>query len=131
RVARLFFFQAEDGIRDRTVTGVQTCALPISCFFDGAKLTRLSPLDSPVFALQRVSVDGKDAVLVLVNTDVEKSQPLSVSLSDGPAGCPRPVAEEGAVRTPRPTLSSFEDLLGQPTPKAKLADDGKIQFALK
>src|SRR5207248_7660604 len=26
----VFFFQAEDGIRDRTVTGVQTCALPIS-----------------------------------------------------------------------------------------------------
>src|SRR2546427_275867 len=26
----LFFFQAEDGIRDLTVTGVQTCALPIS-----------------------------------------------------------------------------------------------------
>src|SRR5207245_8047262 len=25
-----FFFQAEDGIRDATVTGVQTCALPIS-----------------------------------------------------------------------------------------------------
>src|SRR2546427_5706531 len=31
-VARIvfFFFQAEDGIRDLTVTGVQTCALPIS-----------------------------------------------------------------------------------------------------
>src|SRR2546429_6047188 len=27
-----FFFQAEDGIRDVAVTGVQTCALPI-CFF--------------------------------------------------------------------------------------------------
>src|SRR5205085_7416828 len=27
-----FFFQAEDGIRDLTVTGVQTCALPI---YDG------------------------------------------------------------------------------------------------
>src|SRR2546430_13432671 len=26
----VFFFQAEDGIRDLTVTGVQTCALPIS-----------------------------------------------------------------------------------------------------
>src|SRR5699024_11324188 len=26
----LFFLQAEDGIRDRNVTGVQTCALPIS-----------------------------------------------------------------------------------------------------
>src|SRR5207245_7230366 len=25
----IFFFQAEDGIRDATVTGVQTCALPI------------------------------------------------------------------------------------------------------
>src|SRR2546430_10259659 len=27
----VFFFQAEDGIRDLTVTGVQTCALPILC----------------------------------------------------------------------------------------------------
>src|SRR5699024_11761483 len=31
---RCFFFQAEDGIRDRNVTGVQTCALPISLFAD-------------------------------------------------------------------------------------------------
>src|SRR2546430_6596210 len=29
-VIYFFFFQAEDGIRDLTVTGVQTCALPIS-----------------------------------------------------------------------------------------------------
>src|SRR5205807_2936251 len=29
QVARPFFFQAEDGIRDYKVTGVQTCALPI------------------------------------------------------------------------------------------------------
>src|SRR5947207_8456900 len=27
-----FFFQAEDGIRDHCVTGVQTCALPISAW---------------------------------------------------------------------------------------------------
>src|SRR6266852_859814 len=27
---KIFFFHAEDGIRDATVTGVQTCALPIS-----------------------------------------------------------------------------------------------------
>src|SRR5438046_8942836 len=32
-----FFFQAEDGIRDWSVTGVQTCALPIS---SGWKSTR-------------------------------------------------------------------------------------------
>src|SRR5437667_4103719 len=30
RIYFCFFFQAEDGIRDRDVTGVQTCALPIS-----------------------------------------------------------------------------------------------------
>src|SRR5688572_31093010 len=30
RGRHVFFFQAEDGIRDLTVTGVQTCALPIS-----------------------------------------------------------------------------------------------------
>src|SRR2546430_13654404 len=36
-----FFFQAEDGIRDLTVTGVQTCALPISA---GALSLRLRSL---------------------------------------------------------------------------------------
>src|SRR5215469_16208523 len=30
RIVFFFFFQAEDGIRDLYVTGVQTCALPIS-----------------------------------------------------------------------------------------------------
>src|SRR5699024_11886592 len=33
-----FFFQAEDGIRDRNVTGVQTCALPILDYARGALL---------------------------------------------------------------------------------------------
>src|SRR5947207_4942883 len=32
-----FFFQAEDGIRDHCVTGVQTCALPISSSFRGKR----------------------------------------------------------------------------------------------
>src|SRR5699024_11928202 len=36
-----FFFQAEDGIRDRNVTGVQTCALPISVTARSTK--RLTP----------------------------------------------------------------------------------------
>src|SRR5258708_29781524 len=35
-----FFFQAEDGIRDDLVTGVQTCALPISGFVQRAPLAR-------------------------------------------------------------------------------------------
>src|SRR5260221_8895490 len=36
-----FFFQAEDGIRDHCVTGVQTCALPISEHFRSAVRTGL------------------------------------------------------------------------------------------
>src|SRR6266404_8968749 len=35
-----FFFQAEDGIRDKLVTGVQTCALPISSGSNERELTR-------------------------------------------------------------------------------------------
>src|SRR3989338_9976682 len=35
-----FFFQAEDGIRDGTVTGVQTCALPISRYQPALPLHR-------------------------------------------------------------------------------------------
>src|SRR5687767_16020405 len=35
-----FFFQAEDGIRDKLVTGVQTCALPISLATAGAAIVR-------------------------------------------------------------------------------------------
>src|SRR5256886_17628295 len=36
-----FFFQAEDGIRDLTVTGVQTCALPI---FSGRRIPARFPV---------------------------------------------------------------------------------------
>src|SRR5699024_10081216 len=59
-----FFFQAEDGIRDRNVTGVQTCALPISGrgaltmgrFFDpagGGLRVELRSEDGTFFALLR------------------------------------------------------------------------------
>src|SRR2546427_8247263 len=41
----VFFFQAEDGIRDLTVTGVQTCALPISIPFGGGG--RYGPSEMP------------------------------------------------------------------------------------
>src|SRR5437762_10573216 len=36
----IFFFQAEDGIRDTSVTGVQTCALPISEDESAPKFTK-------------------------------------------------------------------------------------------
>src|SRR5918996_4269495 len=44
-----FFFQAEDGIRDYKVTGVQTCALPIS-----------RPRDESDAAAERVAVGADD-----------------------------------------------------------------------
>ena len=49
------------------------------CCLDGATLTRLSLPDSPVYALSRVSADGLDHVLVLVNTDIEKAHPCALS----------------------------------------------------
>src|SRR5258706_10790463 len=59
-----FFFQAEDGIRDWSVTGVQTCALPIYINL-GRRLCRLHPLVSVprtrywIVALRPVGDDGK------------------------------------------------------------------------
>src|SRR2546430_11211597 len=46
RIHFFFFFQAEDGIRYLTVTGVQTCALPISsmtcpCLMDTLRYARI------------------------------------------------------------------------------------------
>src|SRR5438132_5429802 len=46
-VRLFFFFQAEDGIRDHCVTGVQTCALPIS------KNPRLAEARSPTASASR------------------------------------------------------------------------------
>src|SRR5699024_11937822 len=37
-----FFFQAEDGIRDRNVTGVQTCALPICALRSASQASTVS-----------------------------------------------------------------------------------------
>ncbi len=71
------------------------------CFFDGAKLTRLSAPDAPVYALLRESTEGKDSVLVLVNTDVEKENALALAPTDF-----------------KFQISNFKfDLLGQPLPK--------------
>src|SRR5690606_40323550 len=44
----IFFFQAEDGIRDFHVTGVQTCALPISAGWRGVLPPRLAVPSIPI-----------------------------------------------------------------------------------
>src|SRR5699024_11825007 len=47
------FFQAEDGIRDRNVTGVQTCALPISLLLMNVTDPLIPPLSLGIYTLLR------------------------------------------------------------------------------
>src|SRR6266516_398731 len=56
----IFLFQAGDGIRDRTVTGVQTCALPISC------QAEVATVDDDVLPYGQLEVEG-----VLLRHDTE------------------------------------------------------------
>src|SRR5437868_10200336 len=55
-----FFFQAEDGIRDRNVTGVQTCALPI-CERGQAGIDELQKQTVGLLSLKPLSKDVYDA----------------------------------------------------------------------
>src|SRR5256886_7595052 len=74
QICGLFFFQAEDGIRDLTVTGVQTCALPISAaslpgtFFHGESgcHSHSSPLFSPAIMRPRPAASAPRAVKFVV-----------------------------------------------------------------
>src|SRR3989449_2988427 len=52
-----FFFQAEDGIRDVAVTGVQTCALPISWQARAPKATLQQVADHIDYLRRTVGVD--------------------------------------------------------------------------
>src|SRR2546430_14179144 len=69
-----FFFQAEDGIRDLTVTGVQTCALPISRASPTGSITRRLDFVNPIAAnpelcvvlLDRLPVGGIEDAVQLV-----------------------------------------------------------------
>ncbi len=93
------------------------------CFFDGARLTRLSPPASPILALARESADGRDAVLVLVNTDPD--QPHEFRLDPGARTHAR-LAEPGSAEPDRPPAV---DLLGQ-TPPPAIWEGPTVRFTL-
>src|SRR6266404_2002303 len=62
-----FFFQAEDGIRDKLVTGVQTCALPIS---DIQADTATSSHQDPDQERKHENVDHRTAPVLVLADDI-------------------------------------------------------------
>src|SRR5207253_8192593 len=70
-----FFFQAEDGIRDGHVTGVQTCALPIlKCLQGKAVVNSISMKEGEeAFVRQAETVRRHGAAIVVMAFD-EKGQ---------------------------------------------------------
>src|SRR2546427_2558604 len=66
-----FFFQAEDGIRDLTVTGVQTCALPIS-----QVATSLAPSNSGLIYIQLGAVVTLIVLLIAFGVLIPTSRKL-------------------------------------------------------
>src|SRR5699024_2620112 len=79
----LFFFQAEDGIRDRNVTGVQTCALPIYPVLAGGVAVSRSPSGTVknMIQLMPVMIDKVGAASVMSgSTRYETADDMQVYL---------------------------------------------------
>src|SRR5207247_5153406 len=74
----VFFFQAEDGIRDPLVTGVQTCALPIS---DQARQFALAVGDSAWVGVRRIHALLHPGLSFLIVSDAQ--EPLSAAVTVG------------------------------------------------
>src|SRR5688500_7828040 len=69
---KIFFFQAEDGIRDYKVTGVQTCALPICA---GGMSPRLDALLEEADRLEVIVTDSVVEALALENNLIKQRAP--------------------------------------------------------
>src|SRR5699024_10074645 len=115
----VFFFQAEDGIRDRNVTGVQTCALPISLVivdelhvvtdrvWEAMSLASGKRLESLTLAISTPS-DRLDSVMWrLVEYGRQHPDDKSFRLVEygAPDGCN--VDDRDAWRTANPALGDF------------------------
>src|SRR5690606_40502591 len=80
-----FFFQAEDGIRDFHVTGVQTCALPIWHIPQGARVLDVGCGDGELMAALRAE-KGVDARGIEIDPEaVEKCVARGLSAVQGDA----------------------------------------------
>src|SRR2546430_5869680 len=74
-----FFCQAEDGIRDLTVTGVQTCALPILVVLAQRAGVAPGPAAASAFVIQAVSLGTGVAVVAAVTP--HSAPPLRLALA--------------------------------------------------
>src|SRR5256886_6710149 len=79
----VFFFQAEDGIRDLTVTGVQTCALPISQMLLTRGVEGFITTDTSLtekLALPTVAVAGHERVENVTNIVLDHKRAARLAL---------------------------------------------------
>src|SRR6266853_1682661 len=144
-----FFFQAEDGIRDLTVTGVQTCALPIS----PPAARAAGHVDDRVHAgagwpgrLDRGRREPGDLSplapqggrLAAAGVPVLAADPEALLPADrGPAAAPQHLARAGACRQPlRPRLpraagagEAPAESAGVGTHRERHAPDGRARRA--
>src|SRR5205823_8522155 len=91
-----FFFQAEDGIRDKLVTGVQTCALPISTR-SNARTTRSTNAGTPpVWLSTNSSSPGRDTAASRAATCARSNGRSVVVPSSTPAKIGRASCRERA-----------------------------------
>src|SRR3989442_14539948 len=114
-----FFFQAEDGIRDADVTGVQTCALPISRRVARYSIVALIVVGFPAAcraqagqgAAQMGAMDSTDHPPVMAEPDAM-----------GGPGSPEPHMILTAPRAPRAAASWGAAALVRTTPEALARD---------
>src|SRR6266498_913189 len=97
-----FFFQAEDGIRDADVTGVQTCALPISCL--AGRSSHAAEVSGSSNQLSTSSSCGVSRSTIALQS-IARSETRAWFVLDEPGSR---VADQFAVIDPnRPSSSSF------------------------
>src|SRR2546430_6858365 len=73
-----FFFQAEDGIRDLTVTGVQTCALPISIDTQWHRRSGTSPTCADACPSELTTIEQRETAAA-VDRSAASAYPLPES----------------------------------------------------
>src|SRR6267378_5872261 len=142
----LFFFQAEDGIRDLYVTGVQTCALPISLFGHARLLIQDKRWDAARAVLERLlrssePATAAEAAQALGDTYAGEGDTLAAVeyyLTAAYVAPDTPLGRRGllsaarafaAGKQPEPAAAAYKKLLAQADLPAELRDAARQELA--